>query len=313
MNERPLISIIMPVYNTAMYVDQAIQSIIHQEYADVELILINDGSTDQSLSILEKWSSCDNRVKLFSQENQGLSAARNRGLSLANGQYIYFMDSDDLLRADALSMCLDYCEKKDLDFVYFDASVFADNSDSSILKDFNYSRQKMPAYTVFSGSDALQQQLNTDDFFSSACMYLIRKDILDRNGFGFEPGIVHEDELFTVLLYLAAARVAYIPEQFFQRRVRPDSIMTSRLKLFNITCYFTVARRLREYGRKYSDSRQIIELYLHRMLDAVVWKAHVLSTADRWKVFLLVLTHWRRYVSFKTIGVLLFKKGFLHG
>lgn len=313
MNERPLISIIMPVYNTAMYVDQAIESIIHQEYADVELILINDGSTDQSLSILEKWGSCDNRVKLFSQENQGLSAARNRGISLANGQYIYFMDSDDLLRADALSMCLDYCEKKDLDFVYFDASVFADNSDSSILKDFNYSRQKMPAYTVFSGPDALQQQLHAEDFFSSACMYLIRKDVIDRNGFGFELGIVHEDELFTVLLYLSAARVAYIPEQFFQRRVRPDSIMTSRLKLFNITCYFKVAQRLTEYGRKHADSKRIIELYLHRMLDAAVWKAHVLSIADRWKIFLSVLTYWRKYVSLKTIGVLLFKKDLSNG
>jgi hypothetical protein len=70
---------------------------------------------------------------------------------------------------------------------------------------------------------------------------------------------------------------------------------------------------LREYGRMHSDSIQIIELYLHRMLDAAVWKAHVLSIADRWKVFFLVLTYWRRYVSFKTMGVLLFKKGFLHG
>ncbi|WP_312339742.1 glycosyltransferase [Sphingobacterium sp.] len=313
MNEGPLISIVMPVYNTAMYVDVAIQSIINQTYCYFELILINDGSTDQSLSILEKWVMSDKRVKLFSQENQGLSAARNKGLSLAKGQYIYFMDSDDILRADALSICLAYCEKQDLDFVYFDASVFADNSDESILKDFHYSRLKTSAYTVFSGPDALQQQLKADDFFSSACMYLIRKDILDRHGFGFERGIVHEDELFTVLLYLAADRVAYIPQQFFQRRVRPDSIMTSRLKLFNVKCYFIVAQRLKEYGKNYPDSKRIIELYLYRMLDAAVWKAHVLSIADRLKILLSVLTHWRKYVSFKTMGVLLFKKGFSNG
>ena len=93
----PKVSVIIPVYNTEKYVRQAVESIRQQTLKDIEIIIVNDGSTDGSMTILEELAAQDERIKLFSQENQGLSVTRNVGLSHSTGEYVYFMDSDDLL------------------------------------------------------------------------------------------------------------------------------------------------------------------------------------------------------------------------
>lgn len=91
----PKVSIVIPVYNTEVFVEEAVRSIMDQTLRDTEIIIINDGSTDTSLDIIQKLSEEDTRIQIYSQENQGLSATRNRGIALASGRYIYFMDSDD--------------------------------------------------------------------------------------------------------------------------------------------------------------------------------------------------------------------------
>ena len=100
----PKVSVIIPVYNTEKYVRQAVVSICRQTLKDLEIIIVNDGSTDGSMTILEELAAQDERIKLFSQENQGQSTARNRGLHHAIGEYIYFMDSDDLLESDTFEL-----------------------------------------------------------------------------------------------------------------------------------------------------------------------------------------------------------------
>lgn len=310
MKNQPLISIIMPVYNTEKYVDEAIQSVMQQDFHNFELLLINDGSSDGSGVILEQWAVQDERVHLFFQENQGLSATRNKGLSYAKGKYVYFMDSDDKLRPDTLSSCIDYCESSNLDFVYFDATVFGEEADAKLLAGFNYARTYTVPYDVSTGPVAVAGQLERREFFSSACMVLIKKELLDQHGLKFEVGLLHEDELFTMLLYLQAARVAYLPEKFFLRRVRPDSIMTSSLKLFNIQCYFKIADYLSDFAHRQHQHKNTVDLYLKNMLNAAVWKAHVLPFADRCKILYTVLENWRGYVQIRSLQVLMFKNYF---
>ena len=122
----PKVSVIIPVYNTEKYVRQAVESILLQTLKDIEIIIVNDGSTDGSMTILEELAAQDERVKLFSQENQGLSVTRNVGLSHSTGEYVYFMDSDDLLVSDTLLKCYVKCKEENLDFVFFDAESFND-------------------------------------------------------------------------------------------------------------------------------------------------------------------------------------------
>ena len=106
----PKVSVIIPVYNTEAYVEQTLRSIMGQTLRDIELIVINDGSTDGSLSALERIATGDDRIRLYTQPNKGLSQTRNAGIDRARGEFIYFMDSDDLLEPDALERCYERCQ-----------------------------------------------------------------------------------------------------------------------------------------------------------------------------------------------------------
>ena len=95
------ISVVIPVYNVEKYLEQCLDSVIAQSFEDIEVICVNDGSTDSSLEILKRYANNDSRIKIISQKNKGAGAARNVGIENAAGEYVYFMDSDDYLNADA--------------------------------------------------------------------------------------------------------------------------------------------------------------------------------------------------------------------
>ncbi|WP_105209486.1 glycosyltransferase family 2 protein [Streptococcus suis] len=122
-----LVSIIIPVYNLEEYLEVSIPSILNQTYQNLEVIVVNDGSTDNSVDILEKYSA-DRRLKVYSQKNEGLSAARNLGLEKANGFYIYFFDGDDSLHPIAIEKCVEVLDKNNLDvFSFKSKDVFSKN------------------------------------------------------------------------------------------------------------------------------------------------------------------------------------------
>ena len=114
----PKVSVILPIYNVAPYLEETFNSIIIQTLKDIEIIAVNDGSTDNSEEIIKSYERLDPRVHCYSQENKGQSVARNLALLHATGKYIYMMDSDDRLNdPDALRICYDYSEKNQSDFI----------------------------------------------------------------------------------------------------------------------------------------------------------------------------------------------------
>ncbi|GAB3415401.1 glycosyltransferase family 2 protein [Niabella aquatica] len=112
-----MVSIIIPVYNVEAFLDDAIQSVLDQSFKDIEVILVNDGSTDSSATICHKYAQMDSRVKFFNQKNAGVSAARNKGLLHANGEYVFFMDSDDSLDRDHIMSSYNIAKKENLDIL----------------------------------------------------------------------------------------------------------------------------------------------------------------------------------------------------
>ena len=137
----PLVSVIIPVYNTEEYVYNTIESIRNQTLKNIEIIIINDGSTDNSLEIINGCSKNDERIKVYSQKNAGQSAARNVGIKIAKGKYLYFMDSDDFLEKDALLDCYKISEENELDFVTFDADILIEKK-NSYHPNITYNRSK---------------------------------------------------------------------------------------------------------------------------------------------------------------------------
>lgn len=303
------VSIIIPVYNTEAYVRQAVESITNQTLRELEIIVINDGSTDESLAIVEQLAVADKRIQVYSQSNSGLSLARNAGIEKAHGEYIYFMDSDDLLEEDAMELCYRKCENNQLDFVFFDAVSFCEDNIEDI-PNLKYQRVDiLKADVIYTGNEALKVQLQEYVFTSSACLSFIRRKFLDRHQLRFYPGILHEDQLFTTLLYLLATRTACIQRTFFQRRIRQDSIMTRKFSDRNLKGYFTVVHEIIAFGKQTSDreTQEIINLYISQMLNAVAWKAHVLPLSARLRLATICLFKYKRYVSIRNICVLLIK------
>jgi hypothetical protein len=116
---KPKVSVIIPIYNVQNFLIDCLDSIVKQSLKEIEIICVNDGSTDDSLSLLLNYSKIDNRIMIIDQRNRGLSEARNTGIKFSNGEFIYFLDSDDCLRLNALYELYEYSKKYNLDIIYF--------------------------------------------------------------------------------------------------------------------------------------------------------------------------------------------------
>jgi len=165
------VSVVIPVYNTYKYLPECLESVINQTLADIEIICINDGSTDFSSKILEEYASKDKRIKIISQNNQGLSCARNRGLEIARGEYIYFLDSDDKITLTALEELYDIAEKNKLDIIYFDAQVFFENEAlKSKYEVFIQASKRNKNYIgIFSGPEIFVEFVKNREYRVSVC------------------------------------------------------------------------------------------------------------------------------------------------
>ena len=186
------VSVILPVYNVAPYLDETFQSLIHQSLRDIEIIAVNDGSTDNSESIIRKYQQQDSRIRLFSQENKGQSAARNLALQHAIGQYIYMMDSDDILTdSDALKTCYEYADKNKADFIFFDGESFSEAGVDRISR--NTKRTHLfDENKKYEGEHLLNMVLDTQTHNCVVWLLFIRKVFLDQTGLKFYEGIIHE-------------------------------------------------------------------------------------------------------------------------
>lgn len=302
----PKVSIIIPVFNTELYVKEAVESIMNQTLKDIEIIIINDGSTDNSLQVIKNIALQDSRIKVYSQKNQGPSISRNLGLSFASGKYLYFMDSDDYLESKALEVCYNICEKENLDFVFFDAAIL--NKDNPMARSLNYQRKiHIDSNKIYKGTEILNILLDKKGYSSSVCLSFIKTQYLKDKNLTFYPHIIHEDQLFTSLLYLQAEQVMCIPEDFFKRRFRENSIMTRQFSKKNMEGYFVITKELVNYTATHPNVRFIVDKYLRKMLDAAVWEAHVLPFFERIGVAWQCMVKYRKYVSSRTVLVLLFK------
>lgn len=225
----PDVSIIVPVYNTQDYIAETLRSVQAQTCSNIEIICIDDGSSDSSLEILKEIASEDPRVLVYGQQNCGLSMTRNRGLSVAKGEFVLFLDSDDKLEVNAAEMLTAKAREENLDMVLFDAESFFEDeslrqSHSSYVSYYDRSGEYGGVYC---GPELLREMVEAGDYLPSACLYMCRRSFAKENGLAFHPGIYHEDNAFTFKCFLSACRVSHINKPLYKRRVRSSSIMTA--------------------------------------------------------------------------------------
>ncbi|MBQ9700504.1 MAG: glycosyltransferase [Lachnospiraceae bacterium] len=270
-NENVKISIIVPVYNTEKYLRECLDSVLSQEYASYEVVCVNDGSTDGSLSILEEYSEKDKRIRVVTTENRGLSAARNKGVSLASGEYICYLDSDDMLETGALNRMVEAVSVDVPDMVVFNARLIYESDDikKSYNKDAYYNRQIDYGY-ISTGTDLLAGLIENNQYIETAWIMLLRKTFLQENGIAFCENILHEDTLYSICCYTRAQTVRYKKDINYIYRIRSNSIMTKPVTSHNIIsrliCYDEILKIM--YVQKLDErTERAIEKYLRTFVD----------------------------------------------
>lgn len=229
------VSIIVPIYNVAKYLEECLDSLLKQDFHNLEIICVNDGSPDNSAKILQKYSELDERIRVITQENQGQASARNAGIADATGDYILMVDGDDMLEPNAVSSLVYNAVTTNAEMVYFDARILymdEEEIDESKKIDFYYQRSK--SYGLHEGKEMFAQMVQNEDYCDSACLLLIDREWMQKEGLAFCPGILHEDCLFWVQAMIMAPHVMHINERFYIYRVRANSTMTKEMGAANV-------------------------------------------------------------------------------
>lgn len=210
-----LVSVIIPVYNVEKYLKRCIESITNQTYKNIEIILVNDGSTDNSYRICQEFSEKDTRIVLLNKQNGGLSDARNYGIKNANGEYLSFVDSDDYIDTTMLEKMYKLAKKENLDLVVCNTINIDDTGNSiEINSNYNYS------------DDTIKNYLLSPPM---ACIRIYKKELF--KNIKFKKGIYYEDLELTPKLVKYTKKIGFIDEGLYYYYQRIGSIM--KQKKFN--------------------------------------------------------------------------------
>lgn len=298
------VSVILPVYNVAPYLDETFTSLLSQTLQDIEIIAVNDGSEDNSEDIIKKYAQQDARISYYTQTNQGQSVARNLALQHATGEYIYMMDSDDVLDdPEVLRICYEYAERNKADFIFFDGDTLQEQGASLLTWDYKRTDDLLED-KAYQGEKLLNEMLDKWKHNCVVWLLLINHNYLKRIGLDFYPGIIHEDELFTTKLTLQSDKIFCLKNSFVRHRIRSASTMGKRYSKRNVNCYLTVIDEL----LKWQDS-PIIHKFAKYTLSKVFYTGHQIPFKEKPAVFWrAVKSGYLKYIGLKPAMVFWFKK-----
>lgn len=269
MSSRPLLSIIIPVYNVELYVEDAIGSVLEQEFENYEIIVINDGSTDETVTHVKKIMLRDKRIRMYHQENRGLAASRNRGLDLSVGDYVYFLDADDMLKANTLLEITTLLQRTKSDLVYFPGQFLDKDGDTIPDKpDFECFEQSVPVR----GEVVLAQLIKNGCYSPNVQKYIYTKKFLLNSNLRFEDGFSHEDEAFSIKALCLADRSVSFRRTMMYKRLRPHSIMSSEKALHNVRGWLQAASTI----ILFSETRELMEVnrqFIYRKAKSLILTA----------------------------------------
>lgn len=222
-----LVSVILPIYNVELYLKKCIEAVIRQSYKNLEIILVDDGSTDRSPYICDEYAKMDSRIKVIHKENGGLSDARNVGIQASSGVYIAFVDSDDLIARSFIEELYECCKKSNSMIAVCAYTKFLDEEEISVFNNHNNVQ-------IISGRELIKQIYlgQAGKFGFVAWNKLYRRDLFDSIQYPF--GRIYEDTFTTYKLFLNANQIALLNKSLYFYRMRPESIMSARVSLKKI-------------------------------------------------------------------------------
>lgn len=226
-----LISIIVPIYNVEKWINRCVESLVNQTYKNIEILLIDDGSPDRCPQICDEWKEKDSRVVVVHKKNGGLSDARNCGLKLAKGEYVFFVDSDDYLNLDSVEKFEAYADDEDM--IIGEATVY----NNGVIQHRKHTN--LQENHLYKGTEIATLAVKKGEWHAEAWINMYRRSFLIDNALFFTYGIFHEDNDLQPRLFLKAEKVKYLQYEFYNYVLRNDSIcgaanIKNRDNLYNI-------------------------------------------------------------------------------
>ena len=252
----PKISVIIPVYKSEKYLEKCLDSLIKQTLNDIEIIIINDGSPDNSQEIIDRYKGrYPERIKSFVQVNKGQAAARNIGLQFAAGEYIAFVDSDDYVELNAYKTAYEYAKETDLDIVCF--GMCEVKGEDRVLLDYRYVTTEVPKLSYI---------LNE----TSPCNKIIKRSIFVDNALKFTEKRIYEDLELIPQLALYTDKIGFMDDCLYNYVIRQGSTMRQKVYSEKLSCIYDVADKLKEKFWNTPYRTELEFLYIEHLLHGAV-------------------------------------------
>lgn len=265
-SDTPKVSVIIPAYNVEAYIAQCLDCALSNTLRELDIICVDDGSTDSTPDILKKYAEKDSRITVLTKKNGGAASSRNYALPHAKGKYIHFLDSDDIIHPRTYEYLYSEAEKNNLDMLYFTSEAYY--NDDEIRKSFSFNERipvKNGVYSgVMSGRDMYITAVKNRTFSSCTCYQFIKREFLEKNRISFKEGIVYEDNLFNIQAMLLADRAAYSNIILYYHRIRNGSVVTSTKTAHRLYSLCTVLKEFEKFAQeqKFSESKELYGAYV---------------------------------------------------
>ena len=291
----PLVSVIIPVYNVEEYLRQCLDSVREQTLSDIEIICVNDSSTDGSLSILEEYAKKDPRIQVVTQPNGGAGAARNKGLSMAKGKYLSFLDADDFFEPDMLELAFKKAEEDKADFVVFNSDQYYTDRKQFVEVSWTLRIKELPPYTPFN-----HRQM-TDNIFKVfvgwAWDKLYNREFVEKNNLLFQEQRTSNDMLFVFSAVAIAKRISIVNKVLaHQRRDAKDSLSKTRENSWY--CFYDALTALRDRLKAEGIYKETEKDFINYALHAVLWNINTLAEPTKSKLIEKLKKVW-----FEDLGI----------
>ena len=269
------VSVILPVYNGEKYIKKCMKSLIDQTLKEIEIICVDDGSVDGTLEALKEYENLDN-VTVITQENAGAGAARNKGMSYAKGEYLSFLDADDIFEKDMLEVAYNKAVEDKADMVVFNSDQYYEETQEYKKADWTLRYAKIPPYTPF------KHRQMTDNVFKVfvgwAWDKLFLKEFVDRYALKFQEQRTSNDMFFVFMATVLSNRITVVPKDkvlVHQRRNNAVSLSNTREKSWQ--CFHEALKKLKQGLVEHGIYKEVEQDYINYALHFSLWNLNTVS------------------------------------
>lgn len=291
----PKISVIIPCYNVEKYIRQCLESVVNQTMKDIEIICVDDGSSDGTIEILQEFQEKDNRIKVIEQSNSGAGAARNNGLRIATGKYLSFLDSDDFFEPNMLEESFLSAENYQADFVVFNSNQYHMDKERFVETSWVLHMQDIPPYMPFNYRQLTDNVFRT--FVGWAWDKLYRRSFVLEHNLWFQEQRTTNDMLFVFSALVTAKKITVVNKVLaHQRRGNSESLSVTREKSWH--CFYDALIELKKRLESENIFRELEKDYINYALHFSLWHLNTLAEPTHHLLEEKLCKEW-----FETLGI----------